>query len=496
MIRHRLDQLLGLVPMYKLVVMGLTMIALMALLLMSVGYLHYEPLLFVGSIALLVGVSVAGNMLFGWLFGVRPQLESAIITGLILALLFSPSESLLDATKLALVALIAMASKYIIAVRGKHIFNPAAIAIVIASVSGFAYASWWVASPGLLLVTVIVALLILYKTQKIAVGAVYVAVAVAALVVQSLLRGELSVEVVQMLVTSWPLVFVAGVMLSEPLTLPPRRKQQLIYAATVGLLTALPFHYASITMTPALALVLGNIYSFYVGYRRSIRLRFVSKKPVGKDGYEFLFDITPFAFEPGQYIELSLPHSKADFRGTRRVFTIIGHPNGKQVSIATRFPKNHSSFKGALMTLKPGATIHGVRVAGDFVLPPQTDTRAVVCIAGGIGVTPFVSFAMNTERPLQLIYAAEPTSKLAFGDTLARYNVGVTVVSNENVTLPDSEWKQVRGRLDKELLSELIVTEEQPIVYISGPPAMVTSVVSTVKKLGVRDVRTDAFSGY
>lgn len=495
MIRQRFDQLLGYVPMYKLVVMSLTVLSIVALLLMSTGYLQYDPLLFIATIAVLVGTSVAGNTLFGWLFGVRPQLESAIITGLILALLFSPSESLLDAIKLAIVALIAMASKYIVAARGKHIFNPAAIAIVIASVTGFAYASWWVASPGLLPVTILVALLLLYKTQKLLVGGVYVAVAIGALTVQALFHGEFSRESLQMLVTSWPLVFVAGVMLSEPLTLPPRRKQQLLYAALVGLLTAIPFHYGPITMTPALALVLGNIYSFYGGVRHAVRLRFVSKKPQGKDGYEFVFDVSPFSFEPGQYIELSLPHKKADFRGTRRVFSIIGQPGGEQISIAMRFPSRHSSFKRAMLDLKPGSLVHGVRVSGDFVLP-QVESRPIVCIAGGIGVTPFVSFAAHANRPFQLIYATEPTKKLAFADTLARYDVDVTIVSSGDVTLPDSEWRHVTGRLDAHTLKNVIDSDAQPIVYVSGPPAMVANVAHIVRELGIRDVRTDAFSGY
>ena len=493
--RQQLDHLLGQVPMYKLVVMGLSVIAGMALLLMSVGYLAYNPLLFLASIVVLVGVSVAGNMLMGWLFGVRPQLESAIITGLILALLFTPPESLLDGAKLAIVALIAMASKYIFVMHGKHIFNPAVIAIVIASISGFAYAAWWVASPGLLLVTVIIALLILYKTQKLLIGGIYIVSAVGVLALQAAWQGELNAETLQLLVTSWPFVFVAGVMLSEPLTLPPHRRQQILYALLVGILTAIPFHYASITMTPALALVLGNIYSFSVGLRRSVRLRFVSKKAVGSDGYEFVFDVRPFAFVPGQYIEIALPHERADFRGTRRVFTIIGHPGSTQMSIATRFPKNHSSFKRALLNLKPGATIQGVRVSGDFVLPPGNQ-RPVIAIAGGIGVTPFVSFAMNAERPFKLVYAASPTSKLAFGDTLASYAVNVTVVSSETMRLPDKEWRQIVGQLDANTVRDLIAVSTQPIVYVSGPPAMVADVTKIVKRLGVKDVRTDAFSGY
>lgn len=164
--RTRLDQLLGYVPMYKLVVMGLLAIAMAAVLLMVNGYLVYSPIIFVAMLLVCVATAYGSNVLFGWLFGVRPQAESAVITGLIIALLYSPPETIIGAVKIALVVVIAMASKYVLVWQAKHIFNPAAIAIVLASISGLAYASWWIATPALLPITVIVAFVILYKTQR------------------------------------------------------------------------------------------------------------------------------------------------------------------------------------------------------------------------------------------------------------------------------------------------------------------------------------------
>ena len=75
-----LDEQLGRITMYSLVLYSLIALCVMALLLMLVGNLSYSPLQFGLSIAVLGAVSYGSNRLFGWLFSVRPHSESAWIT--------------------------------------------------------------------------------------------------------------------------------------------------------------------------------------------------------------------------------------------------------------------------------------------------------------------------------------------------------------------------------------------------------------------------------
>ncbi len=493
--RERIDTILGQVTTYKLVVIGLLAIAVMALLLMVTGYLPYSPFNFLLSIVLCVGVSLASNWLLGWSFGVKPHTDSAAITGLILALLFTPPETFGASAELAMVVLIAQASKYVLNFRGKHIFNPSAVAIAIASIGGLAYATWWIATPALLPITAIVATLVLYKTQKMTVAAVFLIVAIATIVVHAILNGMFSLQSIGMSLTSWPLVFFAGIMLVEPLTLPPTRRQQVIVAALVGVLTSTPFHYATITMTPALALVIGNAVAFYMSIRQAVKLRFVAKKKQGRDSYEFTFDVPKFRFQPGQYIELSVSHPKPDFRGSRRVFTIIGKPGDEQISIATRFPEHRSTYKSALLTLKAGTILRGLRVAGDFVLPDDEKTP-IVCVAGGIGITPFVSFVMNSgNRNITILYAVNSVDDLAFARELERYDVKVVVVTPDDAKLPVSDWEREKGTVTPQLLQKYVTPESH--LYISGPPAMVTATKHAAKQMHVtQHIHTDHFSGY
>jgi NAD(P)H-flavin reductase len=62
--------------------------------------------------------------------------------------------------------------------------------------------------------------------------------------------------------------------------------------------------------------------------------------------------------------------------------------------------------------------------------------------------------------------------------------------------LPETEWKFVEGTLDQTVLEKLIDTSTQPVVYISGPPAMVASTRRIVKALGIKHIKVDEFVGY
>ncbi len=482
----RLDEWLGRITMYRLVLYGLIALILMAFLLMLVGNIEYAPLHFALSIFVLGSVAYGSNLLFAWLFGIKPHSESAWITALILALLFIPPTEIAGFIKLGLVVAIAMASKYVIAPRGRHMFNPAAIGIVIASVSGLAYAGWWVATPAMIPLTLITGALILRRAKKQFVALAMVVTAVVSL----LLQGTDPVTAL----TSWPLLFVGAFMLTEPLTLPPRARQQYIVAIVTGLLMTLPFSYGRVTMTPALALVVGNLIGWWFGQRHLIKLRYIGKKQMNDSSYDFTFDTDTLKFEPGQYLELSLVHEKSDTRGHRRIFSIAARPGDEQINIGTKIPAKPSSFKRALMNLRKGDIVYATRVGGDFVLPE--DKTPVVFIAGGIGITPFISYIQSSSQPLRLIYSVSRIEDLSYVDQLKQHNIDVTVISTDVSPLPDKEWHFINGSLDADTLSGLLNSHEQSAVYISGPPAMVAHARRIVKTLGVRRIRVDEFSGY
>ena len=68
-------------------------------------------------------------------------------------------------------------------------------------------------------------------------------------------------ETISKAISHAPIFFFAFIMLTEPLTTPPERRDRIIYGVFTGLLFAPHVHIGSIYSTPELALVAGNLLS-------------------------------------------------------------------------------------------------------------------------------------------------------------------------------------------------------------------------------------------
>jgi ferredoxin-NADP reductase len=206
-------------------------------------------------------------------------------------------------------------------------------------------------------------------------------------------------------------------------------------------------------------------------------------------------------FRPGQYLELALPHAKADSRGVRRTFSIASAPGASEVAVGLRMPAESSTFKRQLRTLEPGTTLRATAIGGDFTLP--TDVRVpLLLVAGGIGITPFVSqlrhlVASGERRDIVLVYAVSSTEELAYAEEIAATGIPVLVTApNAPDDLPPS-WDYLgSGRLTASMLASRVPDLAARTAYVSGPPALVTALTRQLRELGVRRIRTDYFSGY
>ncbi len=284
----RLDTALGRLTMYRLVLWVLAVLAGYSLLLNVLGWLTFGLPEMLAHLALCLGLTYASNQGLAALFRVRPHTESSLITGLLLYFLFWPSElfwpsqptqglQLAELAGVALACVLASASKYALAWRGRHIFNPAAAGAFLAGLTGLNIATWWAATPAMLWLVLPGVLLVLYRTRKFAMAAVFTVVAVS-IVAADLLRAGMELpEALWQPLAQRPVLFFVGFMLTEPLTLPPRRWQQLALAAVVGVLFAVPYNLGFVANSPELALLAGNVLAFAVGQRGGVRLRFVGE---------------------------------------------------------------------------------------------------------------------------------------------------------------------------------------------------------------------------
>lgn len=487
--------------MYKGMTLGLLGIWSAALVLSFFGLITYSPLSLVVSLLVAVASVYGASYVCGKLFNVPIHGESSLITGLILTLIISPTIEVGGLVVLFFAGVLAGVSKFILVHKGRHIFNPAALGAFAIGVAGLGGASWWVATPVLTPVVLLVILISLYKTHRYMVAGVFLAVAIPILLIVFARFGATFMESLYLLL-SWPLLFVAGVMLTEPLTLPPRRWQMYVVAAVVGVLFALPLNLVVIEMTPALALLIGNVIATILVARESITLVLKKRISLTPTTDELIFTPTkPIQFLPGQYLELHVPHKKADFRGYRRSFSITSAPTNKEISLGIKFYQPSSSFKSTLKALPLGTSVSSTGYWGDFVLPKNPSTP-IVYVAGGIGITPFISHLKATEkykdlRNVTLVYAVSDESEIAYKKFLISSGIKVVIVTSEKIKDLPNGWKHNKAsRISKEILAQAIPDASTRIAYVSGPTPFVDTAKHSLRALNVKRIKSDYFTGY
>jgi ferredoxin-NADP reductase len=212
-----------------------------------------------------------------------------------------------------------------------------------------------------------------------------------------------------------------------------------------------------------------------------------------------------FAFKPGQAMNVSLPDPpETDARGNARTFSIVSAPHENELVIATRM--RDTAFKRVLKAMRPGGRVALRGPAGLFTLDPA-DARPAVFLAGGIGVTPFVSLLRDAAhsklaRDLWLFYSNRRPEDSAFLDELAalprrhpRIHFVGTMVEMDKSGRP---WSGERGFLDRAMLERRLKDLAANAYYVAGPPGLVEAMQKMLIAAGVAEdaIHTDEFFGY
>ncbi len=220
-----------------------------------------------------------------------------------------------------------------------------------------------------------------------------------------------------------------------------------------------------------------------------MKAEFISSKVIAKN-------IKRYDFKPekkisqtaGQYVEITLRHKNPDDRGEQRWFTLSSSPTAKYLAITTKqIADKASSFKQALDHLKPGETVNISDPMGDFVLPAD-ESIPLVFVAGGIGITPFLSIieylrATQQKRQIALLYAVSSKDEAV---DLGKYK---QVIQHNQLVL---------GRLNGQLIYDQANKLDNPLIYVSGPENMVEALTKELEQMGVKKAKIvgDFFPGY
>lgn len=219
------------------------------------------------------------------------------------------------------------------------------------------------------------------------------------------------------------------------------------------------------------------------------------RRQVAKDTVEVSFKRpSDYQFEAGQYSQVIVPELLyPDQKGPSRLFSIASSPNNKE-RITIAFRDSGSGYKRTLIEAPLGYEIIIRGPFGkDFSLPQNFSDSPVVFIAGGIGITPFlsmISFATENHLalPIALLYANR-------NKKTAAYLKELEILAERNSYF---DVKNKFGRVDKAFIKRNVKDVIMKEYYIAGPPAMVEETSGILLDLGIGHNRLhkERFTGY
>jgi glycine betaine catabolism B len=483
-------------PMYGVIMQVLVTIYALALVASLGGYIGFTPLELILSASVIMVTALVVNALCATATKVPLQHYSSVITALILMLLLLPSMLPADLFASAVITALSIASKYIVVYKKQHLLNPVAVGLVLGTIFGFGGGAWWVASSALFIPLLVGGLLVAEKVKRLDMVAVFLSVAFSVYMFTAWQQPVATLELISTFFISYPYVFLACFMLTEPFTMPSQKNARYVYAGVVALVAFLP-SLGPISFSPELALIIGNIALAPFAQRQKLILTLKSLKKVTPSIYEFSFPKPAgFIFKAGQYIEWMVPHKKSDSRGTRRYFTIVSAPEENELRLAFKLPANASSYKTAMVNLEAGDVVIGSQRSGDFILP--TDSKVKLgFIAGGIGVTPFVSHVtsvalQNEKRDITTLYCVATSADLAYTETLSNAGALIPVIGSGEIPMGSES-----GFLSGDMITRRVPDYAARTWYISGPPPMVTAAEKILRSLGIpkHQIKKDFFPG-
>jgi len=519
-ILHVPERLVDGIGMYRVVTLALLGLILISLTAGAFGWLAYSPVAQLTSLGLAVTICLVLNVLLAKLWRVPASHESALITAFILFFLAVPDIAPFDGFDnwpIVAASFLAIISKFVLTYRKQHILNPAATGAVMVAlvimvcnlVADTTYTTdifqWWIANPTLFWPLIILGSLVVFKIRRWPMVLACVGVGAALFTVEGWLRFDsLPLDSLQLFFVSFPVLFLAFFMLSEPFTTPPTRMTQVVYGALVGGLSSTVF-FADVgfPMTPEMALVFGNMFAYTFRIRQKLYLELLEKKQIAADTWEFIFKKPAgFSFAAGHYLEWMLPHANTDSRGVRRYFTIASSPTENVLRLALRTmpeDKRGSSYKRALADLDEGEIVIASQLSGDFVLPSDSSVK-LGFIAGGIGITPFSShlrYMADSGKAYDtaLYYACNERTDLAYISDFVQLDLPLSIVpvlNNGGETMGEES-----GFITVEMLGRRTPDYLERTWYISGPPGMVNAYNGLLQAAGVprKQIKKDFFPG-
>lgn len=205
-------------------------------------------------------------------------------------------------------------------------------------------------------------------------------------------------------------------------------------------------------------------------------------------------------FQAGQYISLQL-----EINGIRtsRPYSISSSPRQTAYyDITVRRIANGFVSDYLLNQVKVGEYLESSGPAGNFCYNPLFHGNKLLFVAGGSGITPFMSMIRETidlglDKEIYLFYGSKTTEELIFHDELMKTAARHTNFHYHPVLETSAaDYQGLKGLISADLIKPMLGNSQLDTVYICGPQAMYANLIPQLETLGVprRRIRHELFA--
>lgn len=185
-------------------------------------------------------------------------------------------------------------------------------------------------------------------------------------------------------------------------------------------------------------------------------------------------------FEPGQFIFVNFKSQKIS--AEIHPFSIASASSERNLRIAV---KSLGDYTGELEKLQAGDAAFVEGPFGGFFYK-EGASKNQIWIAGGIGITPFLSMARSLKDEsykIELYYSVNSAEEAVFSDELSK-------ISSVNKNFKLIAWySKESGRLNGEIISKLSEGLDGKDIFLCGPPIFMKSLREQFVKMGIKEER-------
>ncbi|MBI1784011.1 2Fe-2S iron-sulfur cluster binding domain-containing protein [Candidatus Sumerlaeota bacterium] len=209
----------------------------------------------------------------------------------------------------------------------------------------------------------------------------------------------------------------------------------------------------------------------------------------------------PFVYKPGQFVTLT---ASPEGKPVKRSYTMSSSPTrGGGIDLTVK-REEHGLFSRFLDDRAKEGDLLDIRGPFGRFTFTGSEAKNIVLIAGGVGVTPFMSMIRYlTDRcwpgEIALIYSCRTPAEFIFGEEIEhlarRFPNFRPVITMTRAA--EGDWNGRKGRITKDLMLEFAPDIRDRRVYICGPTPMIQAMKALVQEIGVSAdlIKTEAFGG-